>query len=82
VRKDLKTLRSENAFLRKAVKQLSSALAFYGSADTYFAIGFIPDNPAGDFMRDFEETELGYKPGKRARRTLDRLIAQWKKVQP
>lgn len=51
--------------------KLREALEFYADPETYFAIGFFPDNPAGDFMDDFEETEeLGFKPGKRARAAL------------
>lgn len=47
-------------------------LSFYANPETYFAIGFFPDNPAGEFMDDFSETglELGLKPGKRARDVL------------
>jgi hypothetical protein len=43
---------------------------FYGHPDTYFAIGFFPDPPCGQFMDDFSNTELGFKPGKNAREAL------------
>jgi len=46
------------------------ALDFYSKPETYFGIGFLPDPPAGAFMEDFSETELGMKPGKRARQAL------------
>jgi hypothetical protein len=56
--------------------RLVAALAFYASPDTYFAIGFFPDPPCGEFMDDF--SEHGYedyppedvRPGKRARQAL------------
>lgn len=51
---------------------LKKALSFYANPDTYFAIGFFPDRPCGDFINDFEETELlGWKPGKTARAALE-----------
>jgi len=58
----------ENARLREA-------LDFYADPDTYFAIGFFPDPPCGDFMDDFSTTEyIGEfqvkRPGKRARLAL------------
>lgn len=56
--------------LRKDKERLIEALEFYADPATYFAIGFFPDPPNGDFMLDFDETELGAKPGKRARATL------------
>jgi hypothetical protein len=46
------------------------ALGFYADPGTYAAIGFLPDPPCGDFLDDFEDTELGRKPGKRARAAL------------
>ncbi len=53
--------------------KLLHTVAFYADPDTYFAIGFFPDRPCGEFINDFEETEEGYKPGKRARQTLREL---------
>lgn len=55
----------------RAAEQLAEALRFYADPATYFAIGFFPDPPSGDFMDDFDETELGTKPGKRARKALE-----------
>lgn len=59
------------------ITALRKALAFYADPLTYFAIAFIPDRPAGDFMEDFEDTDaqniwepIGVKPGKRARQAL------------
>lgn len=46
------------------------AVEFYADPDTYFAIGIFPDPPCGDFIEDFSETELGYKPGRMAREAL------------
>ncbi|NIT77287.1 MAG: hypothetical protein GWN58_22810 [Anaerolineae bacterium] len=54
----------------KAALNLQQALSFYADPETYFAIGFFPDPPNGEFMDDFSETELGVKPGKRARIAL------------
>ncbi len=54
----------------KKKDKLRKALEFYADPETYFAIGFFPDPPNGEFMDDFSETELGYKPGKRARIAL------------
>lgn len=59
--------------LRARIAELEAALEFYANPDTYFAIGFFPDLPCGDFMDDFEEIDIrGYKPGKKARECLDR----------
>jgi hypothetical protein len=55
----------------KQIKRLIKALEFYADPKTYFAIGFFPDRPCGDFMEDFDETEFGWKPGKRARAALE-----------
>jgi hypothetical protein len=58
------------------LKSAEETLAFYGDPETYFAIGFLPDRPCGEFEDDFEELDgaLGHpgggswtKPGKRAR---------------
>ncbi len=63
-------------------RAVREALEFYADPETYFAIGFFPNPPNGDFMDDFEELEgeLGHpdgstwvKPGKRARAALARL---------
>jgi hypothetical protein len=60
---------------RVSYSTLIDVLEFYANPDTYFAIGFMADRPAGDFTEDFSETELGLKPGKRAREILARLDA-------
>lgn len=44
---------------------------FYANPESYFAIGFFPDRPCGDFIDDFSETEDGFKPGKQAREALE-----------
>lgn len=51
-------------------EELCKALEFYANPETYFAIGFFPDPPYGEFIDDFSETYLGWKPGKAARNTL------------
>ena len=50
-----------------AAEKVAEALEFYAGPGTYFGIGFFPDPPCGEFVDDFSETELGQKPGKRAR---------------
>lgn len=50
--------------------KLEKIVQFYADPATYFAIGFLPDPPTGEFIEDFDETELGWKPGKRAREAL------------
>lgn len=58
------------------VDELAEALGFYADPETYFAIGFLPDPPCGEFMEDFDHTEeLGVKPGHRARAALARYHA-------
>lgn len=49
------------------MQELIDALIFYADPETYFAIGFFPDPPCGDFVNDFDETG---KPGALARKTL------------
>jgi hypothetical protein len=58
--------------LHKEVAELRDVLKFYANPETYFAIGFFPDRPCGEFIDDFSETELDMKPGKRARAALRR----------
>lgn len=61
----------EVSMLKRRMERLEEALEFYANPETYFAIGFFPDSPTGDFMDDFDDTgELGFKPGKRARSAL------------
>ena len=58
----------------EVIEEMREALEFYADPETYFAIGFFPDKPCGDFIEDFYDTEiLGYKPGKRARDCLNKL---------
>lgn len=56
--------------MKDYVTELEEALAFYAYPETYFAIGFFSDPPCGEFIEDFSETELGWKPGKLAREVL------------
>lgn len=61
--------RRQNRALIIAIK----ALAFYGDPTTYVGIGFFPDNPCGDFIKDFSETPYRKKPGRRARKALESM---------
>jgi len=68
---------NRNALLENQNKKLVECLEFYADPGTYFAIGFFPDPPNGDFMNDFSETsELGMKPGKMARELIDELFKE------
>ena len=62
----------ELAEARAEAARLRVALEFYADPGTYFAIGFFHDPPCGAFMEDFEDmgSQLGMKPGKRARAAL------------
>jgi hypothetical protein len=55
------------------IQKLIDALLFYADPDTYFAIGFFPDQPCGDFIEDFDDTG---KPGALARKVLQEYVAQ------
>lgn len=59
-----------NKQMQLIINKLISTISFYADPVTYFAIGFNPDHPSGDFMDDFSETVMGSKPGKLARKTL------------
>jgi len=59
--------------LDRALRAAIPALAFYMNPDTYFAITLIADRPCGDFVKDFSATELGQKPGKKARAAYKRI---------
>ena len=61
--------------MTKELNRLIETVRFYADPDTYFAIGFFPDRPCGDFIDDFSDTELGLKPGKMARECLAALAA-------
>jgi hypothetical protein len=50
--------------------KLIRALQFYADPETYYAIGFFPDPPCGDFINDFDDIR---KPGALARKTLIEL---------
>lgn len=54
------------------IDRLREALEFYANPETYFAIALLTDPPCGDFATDESETntELGIRPGKRAREAL------------
>jgi hypothetical protein len=52
------------------VERLRGALEYYADPATYFGIGFFPDPPCGDFINDGSETDLGMKPGAKAREAL------------
>lgn len=72
--------RAEKAEARAA--KLQEALEFYADPDIYFAIGFFPDPPCGEFIEDISNISglpddhqyAVFKPGKRARDILDSLI--------
>ena len=78
--------RDNVTFLSKSIHEMSpqffeaarlwGALEFYADPATYFAIGFFPDPPCGDFAADTSETHLGMKPGKRARALLLELAQE------
>jgi len=55
------------------VEALVRALMFYADVDTYFAIGFFPDRPCGDFVNDFDKLR---KPGAKARKVLKAYRSQ------
>jgi hypothetical protein len=63
---------NEIARLNQRIAELEGALEFYADPDTYFAIGFFPNRPCGEFIDDFDDVHNpGYpKPGKRARSVL------------
>ena len=58
---------------------IAKALTFYADPDTYFAIGFFPDPPCGEFINDFDEEK---KPGALARKTFEiqRLKIRFNKI--
>ncbi len=60
--------------------EVIDTLQFYSSPETYFAIAFLSDPPAGEFLDDFSVVEdpcgiggLVLRPGKRARAALARM---------
>lgn len=53
-------------------------LEFYADPETYFAVGFFPDPPCGDFVNDLSDDYdhpdmTGPRPGKRARDLLNKI---------
>ncbi len=71
----LKDAQAELKLARKAVAIAVNALEFYANPETYFALMIMSDPPSGEFTRDFGDTHLGRKPGKKARKAIDRLVA-------
>jgi hypothetical protein len=68
---DVSRLKDELQQYKGRLRRFERALEYYADPDTYFAIGFFPDHPCGEFMGDFSEcAPLGKKPGKRARIAL------------
>ena len=61
--------------LEKQLAVALDALEFYANPETYFAIMFLCDPPAGDFAKDTGPTDLGVKPGKKARRAIRKIVA-------
>ncbi len=60
--------------MNKLPEEVIKVLEFYADPETYFAIGFLPDHPCGEFINDFSEIGIrGMKPGKKARELLERL---------
>ena len=63
---------TEEEKLNKALE----VIKFYANPENYFAIGFFPDPPCGEFVNDFSEYDYehpdmdGERPGKRAREFL------------
>ena len=56
------------------IAEIIEVIKFYANPENYFAIGFFPDEPCGDFIHDFDKTEFGEKPGKKAREFLKKYI--------
>lgn len=68
--------------LKDKIDKLERALIFYANPETYFAIGFFPDPPCGDFMVDFEICgDHGNKPGKLARAVLRDTLSEEEKAE-
>lgn len=65
---------------KEQINKMLKVLEYYANPEIYFAIGFLPDKPCGDFINDFSNTSLGCKPGKKARELLKRLKPSKKSV--
>lgn len=62
--------------LTRIERMMWDVLQFYGDWESYFAIGFLPDPPCGEFVTDFSEVgQYGQRPGKRAREVLNQVEA-------
>jgi hypothetical protein len=72
VKADAEALRRASESAERREKELREALEFYADPETYFAVGFFPDPPCGEFMDDFD----GQRPGKRARAALASVPAE------
>jgi hypothetical protein len=75
----LQSLRAERDEANRRSKELLSVLAFYANPETYYAIGFIPDRPCGEFETDFDseyehEDMQGPRPGARGRKAIKGLV--------
>ena len=70
VKREFERMRMDRADALNKAARFAETLAFYADPGTYFGVGFAFDPPTGGFDDDFEETELGLKPGKRAREAL------------
>ena len=62
---------------KRKIKSLVNALAFYADEDSYFAIGFLPDRPCGDFIKDFSDSFGTMRPGKKAKAVLDKIVTAY-----
>lgn len=69
--------------------KLIEVIRFYADPESYFAIGFLFDEPSGAFSRDFDVPEGDWdtlddgltstqRPGKLARETLTKLVEEGK----
>ena len=68
------TTREKSAIRKELVDALVDALDYYADPETYFAILFLSDPPCGDFMNDFDQTSLGWKPGAKARSVINLIV--------
>ena len=62
---------------KKLLKKIMDVLDFYADPETYFAIGYLGDKPCGDFIKDFSETQIGYKPGQKSRKILKQIVTAY-----
>ena len=60
--------------LEAELEDAQKVIAFYADPETYFAIGFLPDSPCGEFINDIDDTgePYGFRAGKRARAYLNK----------